>query len=86
MRPGEFEEVFGPGVRFRRATLEIVPTGWWPANALGPSPGVPVIGGVIELRLPWLVGMRTNLVSTGGRSTNDIRERLGPRSFKRQDP
>jgi hypothetical protein len=86
VRPGEFEEVFGPGFRFRRATLEVVPTGWWPASALGLSPGVPVTSGAMERRLPWLVGMTTNLAGTRGRSTNDIRERLNPRHFKRQDP
>ena len=83
--PGEFEAVFGPGFRFRRATLEVVPTGWWPASALGFSPGVPVTRGVIERHLPWLVGMTTNLAGTQFRSTNDIRERLIPRRFKRQD-
>ena len=74
VRSGEFEEVFGPGFRFRRATLEVVPA------------SVPVTSGVIEQRLPWLVGMTTNLAGTRGRSTNDIRERLSPRRFKRQDP
>jgi hypothetical protein len=66
VRPGEFEAVFGPGVRFRRATLEVVPA------------SVPVTGGVIERHLPWLVGMTTNLAGTRFRSTNDIRERLPP--------
>ena len=74
VRPGEFEEVFGPGFRSRRATLEMVPA------------SVPVTSGIIERRLPWLVGMTTNLAGTRFRSTNDIRERLNPRRFKRQDP
>jgi hypothetical protein len=74
VRPGEFEQVFGPGFRFRRATLEVVPL------------SVPVTGGAIERRLPWLVGMRTNLAGTEFSSTNDLRERLGPGNFKRQDP
>jgi hypothetical protein len=47
VQPHEFEEVFGPGFRFRRATLEVVSAGWWPASALGLS-GVPVTQGVIE--------------------------------------
>ena len=83
--PDGFEQAFGPGFRFRRATLEMVPTGWWPASALGLSPGTPVTRGIIEQRLPWLVGMTTNLAGTRGRSTNDLRERLNPRRFKRQD-
>ena len=74
VRPQDFEAVFGPGFRFRRATLEMVPA------------SVPVTDGVIERRLPWLVGMTTNLAGTRFRSTNDIKERLGPLSFKRQDP
>lgn len=74
VRPGEFERVFGPGFRFRRATLEVVPA------------SVPVTSSVIEQRLPWLIGMTTNLAGTQFRSTNDIRERLIPRRFKRQDP
>lgn len=74
VRPGEFEEAFGPGFRFRRATLEMVPR------------SVPVTGGVIERRLPWLVGMKTNLAGTRTAFTNDLRERLNPRHFKRQDP
>ena len=74
VRPGEFEEAFGPGFRFRRATLEVVPA------------SVPVTDGVIERRLPWLVGMTTNLAGTRVAFTNDLRERLNPRHFKRQDP
>ena len=85
VRPDEFGEVFGPGFRFRRATLEMVPAGWWPASALGLS-GVPFTHGVIEQRLPWLIGMTTNLAGTRGASTNDIRERLNSRRFGRQDP
>lgn len=74
VRPGEFERAFGPGFRFRRATLEVVPR------------SVPVTSRVIERRLPWLVGMKTNLAGTRGRSTNDLREWLAPRRFNRQDP
>jgi len=74
VRPGAFEQVFGPGFRFRRATLEVVPA------------SVPVTSGVIEQRLPWLAGVTTNLAGTRGRSTNDIRERLTSLNFKRQDP
>lgn len=86
VRPGEFERVFGPGFRFRRITLEVVPTGRWPLNAPGLSPGVPSTSGVIERRLPWLVGMKTNLAGTRTAFTNDLRERLTPLESKRQDP
>lgn len=85
VRLEEFERVFGPGFRFRRATLEVVPTGWWPASVLGLS-GVPFTKGVIEQRLPWLAGMTTNLAGKNYTSTNDIHQQLGPRSFRRQDP
>jgi len=72
--PGEIEQVFGLGFRFQRATLEMV------------AARVPVTNGIIEQRLPWLVGLRTTLAGTRTVFTNDIRERLGPRSFRRQDP
>lgn len=74
VRPGEFERVFGPGFHFRRATLEVVPA------------SVPMTSGTIEQRLPWLGGMKTNLAGTRGASTNDLRERLTPLEFRRQDP
>jgi len=73
VRPGEFEEAFEPGFRFRRATLEMVPA------------SVPVTDGVIEQRFPWLAWMKTNLAGTRGRSTNDLREWLTPRRLRRQD-
>ena len=70
----EFERVFGPGCRFRRTALEVVPT------------SVPVTNRAIEKHLPWLVGTTTNLAGTEFRSTNGIRERLTHLSLKRQEP
>lgn len=73
VRPSEFEQVFGPGFRFHRATVEVVPE------------SVPVTDGIIEQHLPWLATVTTNLAGTRGISTNDIRERLGRSSFKRRE-
>ena len=70
----EFEQVFGLGFRFRRATLEMVPA------------SVPVTGVAIEKRLPCLVGMTTSLAGTRITFTNDLRERLNSRHFIRRDP
>ena len=53
--PEDFERRFGAGVRFRRATIEMMPVGWWPANSLGLS-GEPITRG-IEGRLPWISRM-----------------------------
>jgi len=56
VRLDDFEQMFGEGIRFKRAFVEMVPMGTWPFNALGwPSAlvGEPVTRG-IEKRLPWL--------------------------------
>jgi hypothetical protein len=50
--PQEFESVFGPGVRFKRAWIQTVSAGIWPLNLLGIT-GVPITQG-IERILPWL--------------------------------
>ncbi|MBX9776150.1 MAG: hypothetical protein K2Y71_17355 [Xanthobacteraceae bacterium] len=50
--PQEFESVFGPGVRFRRAWIETVRAGIWPLNLFGVT-GMPITQG-IERMLPWL--------------------------------
>lgn len=50
-----FTELFGPGVRLNRASVEIVPMGFWPFSALGwPSSlaGEPITRG-IENKLLW---------------------------------
>jgi len=52
----EFEQVFGPGVRFKRAFVEMVPAGTWPFNMLGwprDWAGEPVTRG-IEKRVTWI--------------------------------
>ena len=57
--PEDFERRFGAGVRFRRATIEMMPVGWWPANTLGLS-GEPITRG-IEKRWPLLIQHNANL-------------------------
>jgi hypothetical protein len=50
-----FIEIFGPGVRFRRASVEIVPIGTWPFNVLGwprALTGDPITRDIENL-LPW---------------------------------
>jgi len=56
--PRDLGRSFGPDVRLKRATIEMVPAGWWPFNALGLSwpvelTGVPQDGKMFE-RIPWL--------------------------------
>jgi hypothetical protein len=63
VRPGEFEQVFGPDVHFRRAFVEMVPAGTWPFSALGwprDWAGEPVTRG-IEKKLPMLVTHRDSM-------------------------
>ncbi|WP_426413338.1 hypothetical protein [Bradyrhizobium ganzhouense] len=50
--PQNLAERFGPGARLVRATLEIVPAGVWPLNALGVTGTAITMG--IEKRLPWI--------------------------------
>ena len=47
-----FTEVFGRGSNFGRATIQIVPRGWWPLNNIGLT-GEPVTTGIATL-LPIL--------------------------------
>lgn len=75
---------FGQGVKLVKATIEIVPSGWWPFSAFGHS-GTPVTTG-IEKRLPWLPdfydklldGDRTHYAGAENRLANS----LGSGSFK----
>lgn len=39
--PSDFSSVFGFGYRLSRVTVELLPTGWWPANKYGLS-GIPL--------------------------------------------
>jgi hypothetical protein len=58
VRPGEFEQVLGRGVRFKRAFIEMVPAGSWPFSMLGwprDLAGVSVTR-EIESKLPWWNG------------------------------
>ena len=52
VRPDEFETVFGRGVRFRGAWLEVVPAGWQLARLFGLSDMPPAQG--IQQYLPWV--------------------------------
>lgn len=45
VQPEAFEQAFGSGFRFRRATVEMVPGGIWPLNLIGLS-GVPITRGI----------------------------------------
>jgi hypothetical protein len=76
VRPEEFEAVFGKGVRFKRAFIEMVPTGTWPFNRLGwprSLVGEPVTRG-IEAKLPWWNGPFPWLKPTGGGIYLDTRQ------------
>jgi hypothetical protein len=55
----DFARTFGPGHAFKRATLEMVPVGWWPFNLIGVT-GTPVSRG-IEAKVPFLVTQREPL-------------------------
>jgi len=50
---------FGPGYRFLRATVEVVPTGIWPLSSIGIT-GTSLTQG-IEQKLPFLVTHRDEL-------------------------
>jgi hypothetical protein len=70
--PNDLAASFGPGVRLVRATVEIVPAGWWPFNALGwpgALAGVPVTVG-IETKLGWLAELRGGYLHGGSTSRN----------------
>jgi hypothetical protein len=54
--PEDFEQMSGGDVHFKRATVEMVPAGSWPFNAIGwPASlaGEPVTRG-LEAKMPWL--------------------------------
>jgi hypothetical protein len=58
VRPEEFEQVFGSGVRFKRAYVEMVSAGIWPFReiiGLRDLTGEPITRG-IEKKLPWWNG------------------------------
>lgn len=48
-----FARIFGPGYSFHRATVEMVPMGWWPSNQLGLS-GAPLTRD-IEQKIPAIL-------------------------------
>ncbi len=65
---GSFETALGPGYRFSRATVEIVPTSWSPFSKNGPY-GETVTRG-IETRLPWLKVINGYLSGASGCNCN----------------
>jgi hypothetical protein len=57
VRPDELETVFDPGVRFKRAFVEMVPAGTWPFNVLGwprALAGEPVTRGIAK-QIPEII-------------------------------
>jgi hypothetical protein len=52
VQPDDLAAAFGPGVRLRGVTAEVVPNGFWPLD-FGGALGEPVTRG-IEAKLPWL--------------------------------
>ncbi|MCA3586399.1 MAG: hypothetical protein IOC90_07615 [Methylocystis sp.] len=89
----EMARIFGPGYAFRRATLEMVPAGWWPFNRWdGGWPqwlfGEPLTRG-IEQRLPWWNGPFPWLKQLGPGSTTYVdtrpndQYRLSKEQFRR---
>ncbi|RAI37110.1 hypothetical protein CH340_00970 [Rhodoplanes serenus] len=76
LRPSDFESVFGPGVRFKSAEIEMVPSGIWPFGTIGwPRllAGEPVTRG-IEAKLPWWNGPFPWLKSVGAGVYVDTRQ------------
>jgi len=71
--PDDLGRSFGPDVRLKHTTIELVPAGVWPFNSLGLSwpielTGVPTTKG-IEKTLPWLEALHGSYLS--GRSFGD---------------
>lgn len=56
IEPDAFDFVFGAGHSLRRVTVQMVPMGWWPLNALGLY-GASVTR-EIEQKLPWVITIR----------------------------
>ncbi|MEH2508331.1 hypothetical protein V1290_007142 [Bradyrhizobium sp. AZCC 1578] len=78
--PLDISKSFGGGARLVRATLEIVPVGIWPLNSFGMT-GEPITTGV-EKRLPWLIGMTSNIDGTSSTSSTVLSNVLHVGDFK----
>jgi hypothetical protein len=78
--PLDISKSFGTGARLVRATLEIVPMGVWPLNSFGIT-GEPVTS-AIEKKLPWLIGMTSNIDETSSTSSTDLSNVLHVGNFK----
>jgi len=71
--PRDLGRSFGADVRLKRATIEMVPAGWWPFNSFGLScpielTGVSTTRGIDKI-LPWLPPLHGRTLS--GKSIND---------------
>ncbi len=82
--PNNLVASFGPGVKLINATIEIVPSGWWPLNEFGIT-GTPLTTG-IEKQLVWLPSFYGKLLD-GDRvhrasAENRLANSLGSGNFK----
>lgn len=82
VRPEEFEREFGPGVRFRRATIEMVSPGTWPLTLFGIG-GEPVTRG-IEGKIPGLPDAKSWNEKLNRLPFDRNRLMVGSRALKRE--
>ena len=87
--PSDLADSFGPNVKIVRATVQIVPSGFWPFNRFNaPFPqwlfGEPITTG-IEKQLPsWYTKLRQQKSGLMIESANEsLADRLSPFSFQR---
>lgn len=78
--PTNLEPQFGPGARLTRASIETVPSGWFPFNLLSLSSpqcltGSPVTK-TIDERLPWLESYRNQRLDGSRYERSDATNRL----------
>lgn len=81
--PGNLAASFGAGVKLINATIEIVPSGWWPLNVFGVT-GTPLTTG-IEKQLVWLPALRAHGGTLDGSRvsrSNELSNSLGGGAFK----
>jgi hypothetical protein len=72
VKPDDFEQAFGAGVRLNDVTMEIVTVGPWPLSMTGLS-GEPVTRGIAK-RLPWWEKPLPWLKPVGGGVFVDVRQ------------
>jgi hypothetical protein len=78
--PLDIGKSFGAGSKLVRATLEIVPAGIWPLSWYGIT-GMPITAGV-EKRLPWLMGIASNIDGTSATTSRQLSNELHVGNFK----